>query len=552
VSAALLEIAGLQVALPKGADRPLALDRIDLVVGATEIVCLVGESGSGKSLTAGAIMRLLPEPHVRVVGGSIRFEGQELPGLSERRMRDLRGSKIAMIFQEPMTALNPQKTVGWQIDEVLRVHTDLSRKERRARIQDILEQVQIPDPLSAINAYPHQISGGQRQRVMIAMALVLEPRLIIADEPTTALDVTTQKQILHLIRDMQRRLGTGVLFITHDFGVVAEIADRVAVLRHGIMVEQGPASEILNNPQHPYTKSLIASVPALTPPAPKPLDGPPEVLRVKDLRKTFPARGGFLGFGRKAVAAVKDVSFSLYEGETLGIVGESGSGKSTVSRCVTKLLKSDSGEIALGDVDILRASSREMRALRPRIQMIFQDPMASLNPRRRVIDLVTQGPIAHGVSRSEAERRGHELLELVGLSSATAERFPHEFSGGQRQRIGIARALAMRPKVLVADEPVSALDVSVQAQVLALLVDLRERFSLSLLFVTHDLRVAAQLCDRIAVMQRGEIVECGPTAEVFASPTHPYTRDLLSAIPGRDWTPPVTAFSAPEGFHATK
>jgi peptide/nickel transport system ATP-binding protein len=552
MSAALLEITGLQVALPKGADRPLALDTIDLVVGANEIVCLVGESGSGKSLTAGAVMRLLPEPHVRVVGGSIRFEGQELPKLSERQMRDLRGSKIAMIFQEPMTALNPQKTVGWQIDEVLRVHTNLSRKQRRARIQDILEQVQIPDPLSAINAYPHQISGGQRQRVMIAMALVLEPRLIIADEPTTALDVTTQKQILHLIRDMQRRLGTGVLFITHDFGVVAEIADRVAVLRHGVMVEQGPASDILNNPQHPYTKSLIASVPALTPPAPKQLNGAAEVLRVGNLRKTFPARGGFLGFGRKAVEAVKDVSFSLYEGETLGIVGESGSGKSTVSRCVTKLVKSDSGEISLGDVDILRASSREMRALRPRIQMIFQDPMASLNPRRRVIDLVTQGPIAHGVSRAEAEKRGHELLELVGLSSATAERFPHEFSGGQRQRIGIARALAMRPKVLVADEPVSALDVSVQAQVLALLVDLRERFSLSLLFVTHDLRVAAQLCDRIAVMQRGEIVECGPTAEVFASPKHPYTRDLLSAIPGRDWTPPVTAVPAPEGADVTK
>jgi peptide/nickel transport system ATP-binding protein len=541
---ALLEITGLKVALPKGADRPLALDDVDLVVGANEIVCLVGESGSGKSLTAGAIMRLLPEPHVRIVGGSIRFEGQDLAELSERRMRDLRGSSIAMIFQEPMTALNPQKTVGWQIDEVLRVHTSLSRKERRARIQDMLEQVHIPDPLSAINAYPHQISGGQRQRVMIAMALVLEPRLIIADEPTTALDVTTQKQILHLIREMQRRLGTGVLFITHDFGVVAEIADRVAVLRHGVMVEHGPAAAILNNPQHPYTKSLIASVPALTPPAPKSLDGAPEVLRVSSLRKTFPARGGFLGFGRKAVEAVKDVSFTIYEGETLGIVGESGSGKSTVSRCVTRLLKSDSGEIALGEVDILRASSRELRALRPRIQMIFQDPMASLNPRRRVIDLITQGPIAHGVSRSEAEKRGRDLLELVGLGSATAERFPHEFSGGQRQRIGIARALAMRPKVLVADEPVSALDVSVQAQVLELLVDLRERFSLSLLFVTHDLRVAAQVCDRIAVMQRGEIVECGPTAEVFAAPRHPYTRDLLSAIPGRDWTPPVTAVPA--------
>ena len=536
---ALLEIEGLKVALPEGADRALALDGLSLTVAPNEIVCLVGESGSGKSLTAGAVMRLLPEPHVRMVGGTIRFQGTELATLTPRQMRDIRGARISMIFQEPMTALNPQKTVGWQIEEVLRVHTDLDRKARRARVLDILDQVHIPDPASTINAYPHQISGGQRQRVMIAMALVLEPALIIADEPTTALDVTTQKQVLRLIREMQERLGTGVLFITHDFGVVAEIADRVAVLRHGIMVEHGPAAQVLNAPQHPYTQSLVAAVPALTPPPARPWQQVPEVLRVEGLRKTFPAKGGFLGLGRKAVDAVKGVSFTLHQGETLGIVGESGSGKSTVSRCVTRLLRSDGGEIVLGGIDICRAGPQQMRSLRRDIQMIFQDPMASLNPRRRVLETVAQGPIAHGVPVAEAHRRARELLEMVGLNPNAADRFPHEFSGGQRQRIGIARALAMRPKVIVADEPVSALDVSVQAQVLELLADLRARLSLSLLFVTHDLRVAAQLCDRVAVMSRGEIVEQGATAELFANPRHPYTQSLLAAIPGRDWTPPV-------------
>ncbi|MDX6750372.1 ABC transporter ATP-binding protein [Geminicoccaceae bacterium 1502E] len=534
-----LEIEGLRIALPKGADRPFALDGLDLTVRAGEIVCLVGESGSGKSMAAGAITRLLPEPHVRVTGGTVRFEGQDIASLTERQMRALRGDRMAMIFQEPMTALNPQKTVGWQIDEVLRLHTSMSRAERRARCLEILEQVKIPEPASAMNAYPHQISGGQRQRVMIAMALVLQPRLIIADEPTTALDVTTQLQILKLIRELQETLGTGVLFITHDFGVVAEIADRVAVLRQGELVEQGPAAEVLNRPQHPYTRALIAAVPALRPPEPKPLADAPVVLEAKGLVKTFAAKGGLFGARRKAVAAVKNLSFELRRGETLGVVGESGSGKTTVSRCVTRLLESDAGSIRLGETDILAASRRELRALRSEIQMVFQDPMASLNPRKRVVDLIAQGPIVHGTPPAEARARARELLELVELSPAAAERFPHEFSGGQRQRIGIARALAMNPRVIVADEPVSALDVSVQAQVLRLLADLRDRLHLSLLFVTHDLRVAAQLCDRVIVMERGEIVETGPTAEVFANPRHPYTRTLLGSIPGRDWTPPI-------------
>ncbi|MBB5222903.1 peptide/nickel transport system ATP-binding protein [Amaricoccus macauensis] len=534
----ILQIEDLRISLPAGADRPYALEHLNLTVNAGEIVCLVGESGSGKSLAANAVMRLLPEPRVHVSAGRILLDGEDVCSRSEAEMRKLRGDRMAMIFQEPMTALNPQKTVGWQIDEVLRLHTDLDRKGRKARVLEILADVHIPDPASACNAYPHQISGGQRQRVMIAMALVMNPRLIIADEPTTALDVTTQKQILRLIKEMQAKHGTGILFITHDFGVVAEIADRIVVLRLGELVESGPADQILNRPQHPYTRALIAAVPALTPPPHKPLSDAPVVLRASNLRKSFAARGGLLSGRRNAVVAVKDLSFALRRGETLGVVGESGSGKTTVSRIVTRLLESDSGEVMIHDRDLIRASRADLRSLRKDIQMVFQDPMASLNPRKRVVDLIAQGPIVHGVPKAEAHARARELLELVELSPAAADRYPHEFSGGQRQRIGIARAIAMQPRVIVADEPVSALDVSVQAQVLRLLADLRDRLDLSLLFVTHDLRVAAQLCDRIIVMQKGEIVEAGPTAEVFAAPEHSYTQALLSSIPGRDWQPP--------------
>ena len=541
---AILDIRDLRIALPKGSDRPYALDGLSLSVASGEIVCLVGESGSGKSLTAGAVMRLLPEPSVHIAGGSIQFEGEDLLSFSEPVMRGIRGNRISMIFQEPMTALNPQKTVGWQIDEVLRLHMKASRTERRTHALEMLERVHIPDPPSAYNAYPHQISGGQRQRVMIAMALSLSPRLIIADEPTTALDVTTQLQILKLIRELQREDGAGVLFITHDFGVVAEIADKVVVLRYGEVVEQGTADEVLNNPQHPYTRTLIASVPALIPPAPKPVSEAPVVLSAKGLHKTFGARGGFFSGKRAAVTAVNDLSFKLHRGETLGVVGESGSGKTTVSRIVTRLLDADQGAVELDGKDLLACSPRELRAMRKHIQMVFQDPMASLNPRKRVVDLIAQGPIVHGVPPEMAREPGRKLLELVELSPSAADRFPHEFSGGQRQRIGIARALALEPRIIVADEPVSALDVSVQAQVLRLLADLRDRLDLSLLFVTHDLRVAAQLCDRIMVMQKGEVVEAGPTAEVFANPQHPYTRNLLSSIPGKDWTPPVRGIDA--------
>ncbi len=533
-----LKIEDLRIALPKGSDRPYALDGLSLEVKRGEVVCLVGESGSGKSLTAGAIMRLLPEPHVHVAGGAISVQGQDMLSKTEAEMRKIRGDLVSMIFQEPMTALNPQKTVGWQMDEVLRLHTDLSRKARRARVLELLGRVHIPDPESAYNAYPHQVSGGQRQRVMIAMALSLSPGLIIADEPTTALDVTTQLQILKLIRELQDEEGAGVLFITHDFGVVAQIADHVVVLQQGEMVESGPASQVLNAPSHPYTKALIGSVPALIPPPAKSFEGAPVVLKGTHLKKTFAARGGFFSGKRRSVTAVNDLTFELRKGETLGVVGESGSGKSTVSRIVTRLLEADSGAVELDGTDLLACTPREMRAMRKHVQMVFQDPMASLNPRKRVVDLIAQGPIVHGADPAKARAEARDLLELVELSPAAATRFPHEFSGGQRQRIGIARALALRPKVIVADEPVSALDVSVQAQVLRLLADLRDQMDLSLLFVTHDLRVAAQLCDRIIVMQRGEIVEAGDTAAVFADPQHEYTRNLLSSIPGRDWTPP--------------
>ncbi|MBK1664548.1 microcin ABC transporter ATP-binding protein [Rhodospirillum rubrum] len=533
-----LIIDDLRVALPKGADRPFALNGISLTVGADEIVCLVGESGSGKSMTAGAIMRLLG-PSTPITGGRILLEGVDLLGLSEAAMRAVRGARVGMIFQEPMTALNPLHTIGDQIGETFRTHGTLGRAEIERRVLDLLAEVLIPDPAAAAKAYPHELSGGQRQRAMIAMALALEPALLIADEPTTALDVTTQAQILALIRDLQRRKGTGVLFVTHDFGVVAEIADRVAVMRGGEVVEEGTAAQVLNHPLHPYTRALIAAVPPLVPAPPRPVTGPP-LLRVEGLSKTYRS-GGFFGRGGRVTHAVKDVSFTLRRGATLGIVGESGSGKSTLARCVVRLLTSESGSIHLGDIDLSALTDNDWHRESRRVQMVFQDPYGSLNPRRRVGELVAQGPIVRGAPRREVEARVRELFALVGLDPKAVDRFPHEFSGGQRQRIGLARALALDPDVLVADEAVSALDVSVQAQVLALLADLRERLNLSVLFITHDLRVAGQIADDILVMKDGAVVEAGPTARVFADPHHPYTKTLMAAVPGRAWMPPVTA-----------
>jgi ABC-type glutathione transport system ATPase component len=527
----LLTVEGLTVALPVGADRPHAVEDISLHVDAGEILCVVGESGSGKSITANAVMGLLP-PGLPRRAGRIALEGTELTDLSPEALRKLRGARMAMIFQEPMTALNPLMRVGDQIAEALSVHGEGRRA--KDRVPELLAAVNLPDPAALARMHPFRLSGGQRQRVMIAMALALEPRLLIADEPTTALDVTTQMQILRLIREIQSRRGTGVMFITHDFGVVAEIADRVAVMQHGRIVEQGPAEQVLNAPQHPYTKGLIAAVPHGAP------DGRAQietetVLDAKGVAKTY-RRGGW--FGSKSIPAVHDADFVLRKGETLGLVGESGSGKSTLARCVVRLVQPETGEIRFHGEDLRPLSRAQWKPYRKRIQMVFQDPYASLNPRRKVGEIIAEGPITHGTPREAALARARDLLRLVQLDPGAMDRYPHEFSGGQRQRIGIARALAMEPELLIADEPVSALDVSVQAQVLALLADIRARLGLTMLFITHDLRVAAQVCDRVAVMQKGAIVEQGPTAEVFRSPKHPYTQQLLDSIPGRGWTPP--------------
>jgi peptide/nickel transport system ATP-binding protein len=531
MSETVLELEKLTIALPPGADRANAVSDIDLVLRAGKVTCLIGESGSGKSLVARSILGLLPGPRVRVGSGRILFEGQDLVRLPQDKMREVRGAKIGMIFQEPMTALNPLHTIGRQLDEVLRIHTLLGKTARRARVLEVIDSVHLPEPMRIIRSYPHQLSGGQRQRAMIAMALLLNPRLLIADEPTTALDVTTQAQILYLIRELQREHGTSVLFITHDFGVVADVADEVAVLRRGILVERGTAAAVLGAPSHSYTKALIAAVPKLMPPAAQVANTQPFIVQAR-VTKTYGARGLF---GGRVTRALADVTVELRRGETLGLVGESGSGKSTLARAITRLMPIDDGEILLGGKDIAHLSRRQLRPIRKRVQMVFQDPDASLDPRQRIIDIIAEGPIIHGTPPAKAHEEAQALLNLVGLGPSSARRFPHEFSGGQRQRIGIARALALHPEVLVADEPVSALDVSVQARVLALLADIKAQLHLSMLFVTHDLRVALQICDRIAVMKQGEVVEVAPTAEIFFNPQHSYTKALFAAVPGGTW-----------------
>ena len=527
-----LELEKLTIALPPGADRANAVSDIDLKLRAGKVTCLIGESGSGKSLVARSILGLLPGPHVRVGSGRILFESQDLVRVPQNRIREIRGAKIGMIFQEPMTALNPLHTIGRQLDEVLRIHTSLGKTARRARVLELIDSVHLPEPMRILRSYPHQLSGGQRQRAMIAMALLLNPRLLIADEPTTALDVTTQAQILYLIRELQREHGTSVLFITHDFGVVADIADEVAVLQRGTLVERGTAGSVLGAPSHPYTKALISAVPKLAPPVARPANTQPFIVEARDVAKTYGARGLF---GGRVTRALAGVTVQLRRGETLGLVGESGSGKSTLARAITRLMPIDGGEIWLGGADIAQLSRHQLRPVRKRVQIVFQDPYASLDPRQRVIDIVAEGPIIHGTPAAKARQEAQALLSLVGLDPSAAQRFPHEFSGGQRQRIGIARALALHPEVLVADEPVSALDVSVQAQVLALLADIKARLHLSMLLVTHDLRVALQVCDRIAVMKQGEVVEVAPTAEIFFNPQHAYTKALFAAVPGGNW-----------------
>ena len=526
-----LDIRGLTVRLPADADRENAVEDIALTVQAQETLCVVGESGSGKSVTAQAVMGLLPKRQLTAVAGEIRLQDEDLLSVSSGRLRQLRGARMSMIFQEPMTALNPVIAVGRQIEEVLTTHTAMAKSARRARVLEVMAAVGLPEPDTLRHSYPHQLSGGQRQRVMIAMALVLEPALLIADEPTTALDVTTQAQILALIKTIQTENRTGVLFITHDFGVVAEIADTVAVMRAGRIVEMGPAERVLSAPEHPYTQMLMAAVPSLIPPERPPRAIGSIALETDGLAKTY-FGGGWFGKAR-TVHAAHDVSITVARGETLGIVGESGSGKSTVARCVVRLTDPTAGRIRLQGIDIGALSPSAMRPHRGRIQIVFQDPYRSLNPRRTVGAAIVEGPLNFGVAKAEAWQRARDLLDLVGVDQAAIGRYPHQFSGGQRQRLCIARALAMEPEILIADEAVSALDVSVQAQVLALLESVRDKFDLAMLFITHDLRVAAQICDRVAVMYQGQVVETGRTRTVFSDPQHAYTRQLFAAAPGR-------------------
>jgi len=528
-----LDIDNLVVSLGKHAQAPRIIDGMSLQVAQGETLCLVGESGSGKSVTSLTVMGLLPKGSLVASGGSVKLVGEELLTAGDRRLRQLRATTMAMIFQEPMTALNPVVPVGRQIDEVLRAHTDLDARARRKRILEMMEQVRLPEVERIFASYPHRLSGGQRQRIMIAMALVLEPKLLIADEPTTALDVTTQKQILTLIRDLQRDHGTAVLFITHDMGVVAEIADRVAVMRQGRLVETGALDTILRKPTMEYTRNLLSSVPSLVPRAPRTDSSEPVVLEANELGKVYRERSWF-GKTRE-VAAAKDVTLTLRKGRTLGIVGESGSGKSTVARCIVRLIDPTSGGIRLAGREISELSHRLLQPHRKKIQIVFQDPYRSLNPRITIGETIAEGPINYGMPHTRALEKARELLELVDLPPDAISRYPHQFSGGQRQRIAIARALALEPDVLVADEAVSALDVSVQAQVLELLDEIQSRLGIALLFITHDLRVAAQICDVVAVMQHGRIVEQGPAAQVLAHPKEAYTRALLDAAPGRSW-----------------
>ncbi|EIZ86958.1 ABC transporter ATP-binding protein [Methylobacterium sp. GXF4] len=527
-----LRITNLSVGLPRGADRAQAVSDVSIAVGANEIVCLVGESGSGKSMIAHTILGLLP-PGVTVTGGAVTLRGRDIATASEAEMRSVRGRDAAMIFQEPLSALNPLKRIGEQIAEAVRAHAPATpRAAIRAQVDALIAAVGLPDPERIRASFPFALSGGQRQRVMIAIAMANNPALLVADEPTTALDVTTQAQILALIRRLQSERQMGVLLITHDFGVVAEMADRVVVMRDGRVVEQGSAEAVLTAPRDPYTRALIAAVPHARGRASPKMRATPPLLEIEALSKTFTTRQGWFRPARRVVAA-DAISLTLSAGETVAVVGESGSGKSTLGQMILRLAEPDSGRIRFEGRDLLALRGEALRVARRRIQIVFQDPFAALNPRQRVGEAIARGPMAYGVPKAEAVAEAHALLDRVGLKAGAAERFPHEFSGGQRQRICIARALALKPRILVADEAVSALDVSVQARVLDLLAELRAEYNLAMLFITHDLRIAARIADRVAVMQQGRIVETGPAAALFAAPEHPYTRGLMAAMPGR-------------------
>ena len=562
-----LEVKNLSVEFDVRGRTVNAVSDVSWNVKKGETLAIVGESGSGKSVSALAILKLIPNPPGKITSGSIFFEGKNIVKTSDTEIRNIRGKKISMIFQEPMTSLNPLMTIGKQISEVLDRHFKLSKKETYQKAKNILDIVQIPDSKRWLNGYPHEMSGGMRQRVMIAMALVCEPTVLIADEPTTALDVTIQAQILGLIKKLQKDIGMSVVFITHDMGVVAEIADRVVVMLGGKKVEEGNVNEIFHNPKHPYTKSLLAVVPRLgsmrgrsLPAKFSNLDikrtegddvietnnnelidikdnvrkSEPPILEIENLTTRFSIKSSF-GFSKGNVHAVEGIDLLLQQGETIGIVGESGCGKSTLGKSIMRLVEPYSGKIKVRGKNIISLSKKDMFPIRKDVQIVFQDPYSSLNPRLTVGQIVSEGMKLHKVCHEiEIKDKLIEVFKKVGLSEFHINNYPHEFSGGQRQRIGIARALALNPSIIIADEAVSALDVSIQAQVINLMMELQEEYGLSYLFISHDMAVIERVCHRVAVMYLGEIVELGSRSQVFENPQHPYTKKLMKAVPIAD------------------
>lgn len=556
----MLEIKNLTIEFHTEDENVKAVKSLNLSIPKGKTVGLVGESGSGKSVTSLAIMGLIPNPPGKITEGEILFNGEDLTKASNERMRQLRGNKIAMIFQEPMTSLNPVFTTGNQIDEVLMLHQNMTKEEARKRTIELYEEVGIPSPLESVDKYPHQMSGGQKQRVMIAMAMACEPELLICDEPTTALDVTIQKQVLELMFELQRKHNMSMLFITHDLAVIADIADEVAVMFRGDLVEQNTTKALFENPQHPYTKGLLACRPSLEEnpvrlltvddflnakedidvsslemKKPRPINETtnPILLEVKNFNKHFPIKGGIFGRTVDWFKAVDDVTLQVRKGRTLGLVGESGCGKTTLGRSILRLLEPTAGEVIYDGINVTNLNKKEMREIRERMQIIFQDPYSSLNPRMTIGDIITEPMVIHNMGDSKKERYAvaADLLDKVGLKGDHLNRYPHEFSGGQRQRICIARALSLKPEFIICDESVSALDVSVQAQVLNLLQDLQEELGLTYIFISHDLSVVKYISDEIGVMNKGKIVEYGPAEEVYHNPKDEYTKKLLSAIP---------------------
>lgn len=526
--APLLSVEDLSVAFTQGGRTTVAVDRVSFGIKKGETVAIVGESGSGKSVSALSILKLLPYPAASHPSGKILFRGADLLTAEEDEMRKVRGNEISMIFQEPMTSLNPLHTVERQVAEILKIHRGMSDTAARARVLELLNQVGIREPESRLKSYPHQLSGGQRQRVMIAMTLANEPDLLIADEPTTALDVTVQAQILKLLKELQAARGMALLFITHDLGVVEKFADRVCVMTKGQIVEQGPVAEIFKSPQHPYTKHLLAAEPKGDPPQTD--VSRPIVMEADDLKVWFPIKRGLLRRTVGHVKAVDGIDVSVREGQTLGIVGESGSGKTTLGLALLRMISS-TGRITFNGQDIQEHSWKEMRPLRRDIQIVFQDPFGSLSPRMSVADIVGEGLEIHfpAISPAERDRKVATALEEVGLDASTRNRYPHEFSGGQRQRISIARAMVLEPRFVMLDEPTSALDMSVQAQVVDLLRDLQRAHGLAYLFISHDLKVVRALANEVVVMRQGKAVEAGPAEQIFDNPQTDYTKALMAA-----------------------